>query len=165
MALRIELEAMPGVNLTPMIDIVFQLVTFFMLTLDLSHKELSALELPRAHNGTVDTPALIKAERRIVFNVLPSGDVQCRGVTYGLSSALPAEQARALASLRQAVASIVRLHPRLSDGSADVDVFVRADRASAWRRVQWLLQTLGDPSIQALRVTFSVEGDPVPKGR
>ena len=49
MALKIpEFESL-AMNMTPMIDIVFNLVQFFMLTLDLSHKELAVLDLPQAN--------------------------------------------------------------------------------------------------------------------
>jgi len=167
MAIRVDPGDVPGMNLTPMIDIVFQLVTFFMLTLDLSSKELAPLDLPRARHGVEDPPSTAKGERRLVFNVLATGDVQVKGVTYSLSAVDPAVQARSLAAMRDAVASIVRLRPRLPDGTTDLDVFIRADRSSAWRKVQWVLQTLGDPTIAAWRVTFSVEapmGDAAARG-
>ena len=45
-------EAKP--NLTPMIDMTFLLVVFFMLTIDLSQKEYVALELPYARSGIED---------------------------------------------------------------------------------------------------------------
>ena len=49
-----------ALNMTPMIDIVFNLVTFFMLTLDLSRKELAALDLPRANQGIEDKDSSLK---------------------------------------------------------------------------------------------------------
>lgn len=161
---RLALDDLPGVNLTPMIDIVFQLVTFFMLTLDLSSKESAALDLPRARQGRAETPAQVIAERRIVLNVLASGDVRLRGLTFPLSATAPDAQARALESLRLSIASIVRAHRRLPDGTSDVDVILRGDRGVAWRKVQWVLQLLGDPAIVAPRVSFAVDhpGGPDP---
>ncbi len=54
MPMKIEKQADSELNMTPMIDIVFNLVTFFMLTLDMSKKELAALDLPRAYQGVED---------------------------------------------------------------------------------------------------------------
>ena len=54
-------EAKP--NLTPMIDMTFLLVVFFMITIDLSQKEFQDVALPFAKNGVEDVEALLRAER------------------------------------------------------------------------------------------------------
>ena len=41
----------PKMNMTPMIDMTFLLVVFFMLTIDLTQKEFVAVELPFARSG------------------------------------------------------------------------------------------------------------------
>ena len=41
-------------NMTPMIDMTFLLVVFFMLTIDLSSKEFIPVELPYATEGVED---------------------------------------------------------------------------------------------------------------
>ena len=54
MALKIETGEDTVMNMTPMIDIVFQLVVFFMLTLDMTNKEYAPLTLPFANQGIED---------------------------------------------------------------------------------------------------------------
>ena len=67
-----------GPNLTPMIDMTFLLVVFFMLTIDLSQKEYVALELPYARAGVEDKETPIP---RLTVNLLSSGDIVFKGRT------------------------------------------------------------------------------------
>ena len=57
-------------NLTPMVDIVFLLIVFFMLVNDMSRVEVEQLVLPRAQSGTEGPEG-----RRLILNVLANGDV------------------------------------------------------------------------------------------
>src|SRR5687767_14991834 len=97
-------------NMTPMIDIVFNLVTFFMLTLDMSKKELAALDLPRAHKGVEDKVEVIdprdvkkkQENTRYVINLLANGDIMMYGKPYPLSGAdaTPEKQTESLKRLK-----------------------------------------------------------------
>jgi biopolymer transport protein ExbD len=53
-----------AMNLTPMIDIAFNLVTFFLIATDLSHKDFLEVALPRAAHAAEDQAA--PEDRRIV---------------------------------------------------------------------------------------------------
>ncbi len=152
----VESEPLP-INMTPMIDIVFNLVTFFMLTLDLSHKELAALDLPRAHSGTPDEPVAKEAERRITVNLVSPGNAMFRGTTYPLAAQDPATAANALSSLTSALATAVRTDVILGKKGPLV-VVLRGDRAVPWRRVAWVIEACADPSIRPATVRFSVDG-------
>ena len=70
-----------SLNMTPMIDIVFQLVQFFMLAVDLSHKDLAALTLPKAMHGVEDKdPAIFQTgEVRFVVNLTDKGNIYFKG--------------------------------------------------------------------------------------
>jgi len=55
-----------GMNMTPMIDVVFQLLIFFMLVTEMTQQELAELKLPRATEAVPD-----KGERgRHTINVV-----------------------------------------------------------------------------------------------
>jgi len=43
-----------GMNMTPMIDVVFQLLIFFMLVTEMTHQELADLTLPKATEAVPD---------------------------------------------------------------------------------------------------------------
>ena len=60
-------------NMTPMIDIVFQLIIFFMIVIDMSQKDLEALELPMSKTAVEDEPE----EGRLYVNINRSGS-SCR---------------------------------------------------------------------------------------
>jgi hypothetical protein len=53
-------------NMTPMIDVVFNLIIFFMVITDMSQKDLEFLVLPRATIAIIDVPP----ENRIIVNVV-----------------------------------------------------------------------------------------------
>ncbi len=153
-------------NMTPMIDIVFNLVTFFMLTLDMSRKELAALDLPRANKGIEDKPPPVgKSQKekddntRFIINLLANGNIMLKGAEYPLSTASPAEQQKSLDLLRNQLKELTR-NPNLRepDGSSKVMVMVRGDRTTKWKYVQWVMQICAEQKIW--KIHFGVEGPP-----
>jgi biopolymer transport protein ExbD len=55
------------INMTPMIDVVFNLIIFFMVITDMTQKDLEYLTLPRAEHATPDEDA---DPERIIINVI-----------------------------------------------------------------------------------------------
>jgi biopolymer transport protein ExbD len=145
-----------ALNMTPMIDIVFNLVTFFMLTLDLSRKELAALELPRAHEGTPEEKEETAAEQRYVVNLVADGGATFRTARFEVTSSDPETQARAWEGLRAAIAAAVDVD-RVRRRPGPRVIVVRGDREVPWRRVQAVLALGGDARVRADRVRFAVE--------
>jgi len=81
---RIKTEGMMekvGFDMTPMIDCVFQLIIFFMLTIDFANKQMERLTLPKATTSVEDkTPP----EQRLMINLsheLPPGK-NCEELKY-----------------------------------------------------------------------------------
>jgi biopolymer transport protein ExbD len=166
-------------NMTPMIDIVFNLVTFFMLTLDLSHKELAVLDLPRAHSGIEDkdpsTDPNAKPEDKVRFIInlevneqidpatgRPFGpSIYFRGKRWPVGSdRSPQEQDAALNNLRKellALHSNPTLKLREKDGTSRLMVLVRGDRQAKWQFVQWIMQVCADPALKIWRIHFAIE--------
>ena len=65
-----------GFNMTPMIDIVFQLIIFFLVSNHLAQREVQVqVNLPDASSG--ERPAEENV-RRVVVNVLPTGRLSAR---------------------------------------------------------------------------------------
>ncbi len=60
-------------NMTPMIDVVFLLIIFFMIITDLSQQELEELELPQATVAVEDKPD--PEANRPILNILQDGTV------------------------------------------------------------------------------------------
>ena len=72
MPLKTHMDEQPELNLTPMIDIVFLLIIFFMVSTKVSEMERKiALDVPRISN----TEALSPAPRKRVVNILRDGRI------------------------------------------------------------------------------------------
>jgi biopolymer transport protein ExbD len=82
-----------SINMTPMIDVVFLLIIFFLVSSHLAKQENAVrLELPEAVSGLDegDEPALM------VINILPSGQWQLAGKNLAEDELAPAIAGRAI---------------------------------------------------------------------
>ena len=115
-------------NMTPMIDVVFQLIIFLMLANDMSRKEIEDLELPEAVHASEDKRE--KEKYRIIVNLLKS-DVPGAPPTLKVKG-----QEMTIAEFQQ---------------------FIKpdADRKSRWQDVQWVMQSLADPGLKVYKLQFA----------
>jgi len=128
-------------DMTPMIDVTFQLIAFFMFVLNFSEVDqdqrinLPLSELARPPEVAYDEPLTIQltANEQIIF----AGDLL---TPDGLKSAL----------LREA--QIIKAHPEKK--VADVTVIIRADRLAKTGKVQEIIQLCQ----QAEFDTFALRG-------
>jgi biopolymer transport protein ExbD len=145
-------------NMTPMIDITFLLVVFFMLTIDLSSKEFFPVDLPFASEGEED-----KEERdevkRFVINLDGSGGVHFKSHHFSLSSEDPGEQDDAIQALRDALRQTMGGDASLieKDGSSKIPVMIHGDWAAKWKYVQWIMQACAHPDIKIYKLQFAVK--------
>lgn len=117
-------------NLTPMIDVIFLLIVFFVLVSQIVDIETVDLTLPRPADPASITPG---DERRIVVNVLPDASGATRG--YGLEGdTLPATE-RGLDELRR------RLAARFAE-TPSLQVNLRADESTHYDHVQPVLDAV-----------------------
>lgn len=108
-----------GFNMTPMIDIVFQLIIFFLLSSHLAKQEQQLpLPLPPAKSGIVE---VADARPRLTVNVLADGTL--------LVANRPI-QADGLVEL---------LRERRTAHGEELEVRIRADRSVLYRRVEPVL--------------------------
>ena len=149
-------EAKP--NLTPMIDMTFLLVVFFMLTIDLTTKEYVALELPYARMGVDDKETPIP---RLTVNLLPSGDIKFKNNVWPLATGEPAQQRAALIALRNELQRLTA-DPELRepDKSSMIPVMIHGDRDARWQYVQWIMQICAEPTIGVYKIQFAVKKPP-----
>jgi biopolymer transport protein ExbD len=143
--------------MTPMIDMTFLLVVFFMLTIDLTSKEFVPVALPFASQG-IEDGAEDADVPRLVINLEKSGLATFKRQSYRLSSEDGLLQSRALSALTRAL----QLHttdPRYRDdqGHTAIPVLIHADRGTKWQYVQWLLQVCSEADVGIYRVQFAVK--------
>ena len=68
-----------GFNMTPMIDIVFQLIIFFMLVTDMARAQLEPVILPIASKALKEK---FEDPMVLVLNLMPDGTVKSGGKTF-----------------------------------------------------------------------------------
>lgn len=124
-----------GINMTPLIDVVFQLLIFFLVSSHLSKQEAQmALPLPSAMTGA---EAAAEDERpRVTLNVLSDGSLVLVGRHI------------AVAELGE------RLQVVVAEQGPEVELRVRADREVPYRHVEPVL--LASSRAGLANVTFAV---------
>ena len=113
--------------MTPMIDIVFQLIVFFMLVSDMSVKQTEPVTLPTA------SAAILSRERETVINVLPDGRVKIGGRTHGDGALEAFFEQRA---------------------QADRPLLIRADRSAPFESIQKVMM-IASARGQVTRLRFA----------
>jgi biopolymer transport protein ExbD len=112
-----------SIRMTPMIDIVFLLIVFFMCVSEMSRLEIEALTLPEASQAR-DVP---DDRPRLTVNVMPGGHYKVNGKRYTLKA------------LRLLMARFANAGRPDQEGNSDLAVRVRADAGVAYKHVQWVL--------------------------
>lgn len=113
-----------GTNITPMIDVVFLLIIFFMVISQFQKIELEKLDLPQAEPVAETPPA---EPSRLVVNVHGDGRIIVERAEH------TPETLRTL--LRKEVESSKGKPPAL---------LIRGDRAAAWERIRVLLRVCAE---------------------
>lgn len=145
-------------NLTPMIDMTFLLVVFFMVTIDLQQKEFRPVELPYATQGVEDKEDTGEI-KRLIINLTSEGLVAFKKYEFSLQSEDPAVQATALVQLKRELKALIQMQGQKAlepDGSSKVPVLVHADWGTQWKYVQWVMQACADENIQIYKIHFAV---------
>jgi biopolymer transport protein ExbD len=137
-------------NMTPMIDIVFQLIIFLMLANDMSRKEIEDLVLPKALNGSQDLG--INEKRRLIVNLQPNERDPNGPPTFKVRG-----EELNLDRFQQMLGPEAD-REREPDGprASQLFILVRADRKARWQDVQWVMQACADPKIRVYKLQFAV---------
>jgi biopolymer transport protein ExbD len=123
-----------GFNMTPMIDIVFLLIIFFILSSHFARQETQLeLALPEAASGQ---EAAVDETRRLIVSVLPDGQLQLAGAPV---DAAELEQKISYESQRE---------------GGELEVRIRSDRQAPYRQVEPILVACARAGVW--KVTFAV---------
>ncbi len=128
-------------NMTPMIDMTFLLIVFFVLVSEIVDLESVEMSLPRPREPASE---LASDESRAVINVVPAPAGRAAG--YKLGSRLFAADAEGVEALTRALAAVFQESPALR-------VNVRADRATHYRWVQPALRSVAEAARHSDRPT------------
>ncbi|MBI2898926.1 MAG: biopolymer transporter ExbD [Planctomycetes bacterium] len=128
-----------GFVMTPMIDIVFQLLIFFVLVTDMARAQLENVVLPRASKAI--KPKL-EDKGTLTLNVLPDGTIKIAGkVLFRPNPLDPANQDyRRLADLFEARRQMEQYQTvKGKDDLVNYPVYIRADRSTPFQYIQLIL--------------------------
>ena len=142
MAKRKPQDVSAETDMTPMIDMVFQLIAFFMVLLNFGEGEqdtrikLPSSELARPPDGPLESP--------LVLQLTADGNVLYSGVDSDVGVPIP-DMGRYLALERQ-------LLERRDKAVADANVIIRADAQSRAGRVQELIQVCQENGFELFKL-------------
>jgi len=124
-----DVGAKTEMNMTPMIDIVFQILIFFILVSDLQTKEFADVALPMADQAKPDVDP---SPGRMTINVKEDGQIILRMVNITLED---------LGKRLKAEAEVYRDRDK---EKSDKPILIRADRDVEYRVVQDIMKTCRD---------------------
>ncbi|NOY42304.1 MAG: biopolymer transporter ExbD [Planctomycetes bacterium] len=134
MPIKTQQDEQPTLNLTPMIDVVFLLIIFFMVATKFSEMERDIeLELPEVASAK----ALTDAPKQRIVSVRKDGQL-----------ALDQEEV-SLEQLKNRLAAAQREYPELS-------VVIRGDATSAFQHVAGALAACKEANITDLGITVKI---------
>jgi biopolymer transport protein ExbD len=138
MPLKTQLDEQPSINLTPMIDIVFLLIIFFMVGTKFVEMERKiAVQVP----GVQDAHTLTPAPEKWVINVYRDGQI----------------------SLDRRLLSLEQLTEELSAGRAEyagLGVIIRGDAEGAFQNVASVLNACRRAGISAMGISVRMASTP-----
>ncbi len=119
-------------NLTPMIDVTFLLIVFFVLVSQIVDVEHVEMNLPKPNDPASEKPS---EDQRVVINVMPGPLGEVNG--YKLGTRVYSADEAGMAGLTARLAQLYEANPTL-------DVNLRADRATHYKWVQAAIQAVGE---------------------
>ena len=133
------------VNMTPMIDVVFLLLIFFMVVVDMTQKDLADLTLPLAITAQPDKSD--DKNPRYIVNVDRQGLIKYKGADYTLGE------------LKQLLNRLKRIYGKYKDfgkppnivKASELFVLVRADKDTPWQHVQWIMTIMAEEKLYKLQ--------------
>jgi len=132
-------------NMTPMIDVVFLLIIFFMIVTDLTQQELEDLVLPKADQAMKDENP---PEKRMIINITRPGHYVFKRRDMGVvDDALP--------QIKSHLASMVNFFAREDDGCSKQPVLIRADKHTEFKYIQKVLQVCGEDGIKIYKIELA----------
>ncbi len=149
MARRKKIEMpKPELNITSMMDLVLNLLTFFVLVSNFAAAELPPMEPPNPEHSKLPSPR--EAANAVTVNILPfynehglaNGDGLCSGIKFGATEQYAAGYSD---QLREALAKEVRK-------SKDVQINIRADRTLRYDQISPVMRAIKEAGVTNINV-------------
>jgi len=143
MPIKTQLDEQSSINLTPLIDVVFLLIIFFMVGTKFSELNESERTIPLQVPQVSDGTALSSAPRKRIINVLQDGQIYLD------------QQPTTIDELRQHLTNARQQYKQLG-------VVVRGDANSQYQRVVDVIAACRQAEINDLNISVRVANAPSP---
>ncbi len=128
-----EIKAEP--NLTPLLDVVFQLITFFMLVINFSSDNYDKrVRLPIAASATAPDSGPSQ-EGRLVFNINARGELLFNGEELDPERAMKEIKVQSQLESREAERAAKKLGDKFDPTNLPVTIVIRCDRETQYTQV------------------------------
>ena len=138
-------------DMTPMIDIVFNLLIFFMLITDLQQKDIVDLTLPLANMAVEDQDN--DPDDRVILNVDKQGRILYKQRPISLDElGTIIDTAKRVYDLKmkaEGKQGMEEVAPGVK--ASKLYVLVRADKDTPWQHVQWLMTIMAEQKLYKLQ--------------
>jgi biopolymer transport protein ExbD len=138
-------------DMTPMIDVVFLLIIFFMVITDMTQQDLEDLKLPVAVTAKPDKPN--PDEFRPVVNIKTDGSIWVKRRMY-FDPENPDEYKELRAFLSDVAAKMKR-NPDTKDNLPDEPLLIRADMNTPFKYIQKVMEQCGYKGVQIWKVQLA----------
>lgn len=147
-------ETEMDMDMTPMIDVVFLLIIFFMVITDMTQQDLEELQLPVAINATADKPK--PDEFRPVVNIKVDGSIWVKRRMY-----FDPENSDDYKELRGWLTDVADKMKKEEGGVLpDEALLVRADMNTPFKYVQKVMEQCGYKGIQIWKIQLAASEAP-----
>ena len=148
-------------DMTPMIDVTFQLIIFFMLLMDMTTKDLEELVLPQADSASEDKPN--PKDPRPILNILSDGRILVKRDVYydpqkddGYAKLAKFLEQRARYMKKELIDPA---NPGLGK-APDQPVLIRADQSTPFKYIQKVMELCGKEGIKIWKIQMAVSQPP-----
>jgi biopolymer transport protein ExbD len=142
-----DAETEMDMNMTPMIDVVFLLIIFFMIITDLTQQDLEVLVLPPARAAVEDTPD--PKVVRPIMNIPQSGRIIIKQDTFYDPEVDGDDMVRVERFLvTQASLMPKKMDPEVGKPLPDNPLMIRSDRNTEFKYIQRIMEICGKQGIQ-----------------
>ncbi len=132
-------------NMTPMIDVVFNLIIFFMIVTDLTQQELEDLVLPKADKCQKDENP---EDKRMIINITRPGHYVVKRRDCGNVD-------DCIDEIRRHLAAQVKFFDREDDGASKQPILIRADSETEFKYIQKVMQICGEEGIKIYKIELA----------
>ncbi len=144
---------LPKANLTPMIDVTFQLIIFFLLVNNIVSAESVSMLVPKLYDPKVVELGEVK---RLVISIVPAEDPESRKTAAdALMVSGDAIKVQLGSSLVYDIGNLDDLVAQLKESVArdpEIQVLMRADAATYYDRVQPVLAAITSAGIKTVNL-------------